>query len=183
MTRSTSRIAGALLAVAVSIGLLPAQTSSSYKMTEATFDAGGDPANGAFAASASFRIRLDAIGGAVAGLRVAGPTRHLSAGLPADNAPPGEVLNVHWTDPQSLAWSPEKSVGTYNLYRGSVGTFSGFGSCLLSDLTTESASDTAVPAAMNAFFYLVTADNRLGEEGTKGSTSSGALRSNPVPCP
>jgi hypothetical protein len=32
-------------------------------------------------------------------------------------------------------------------------------------------------------FYLVTGENRLGEEGTKGRTSTGAERVNPTPCP
>ena len=39
-----------------------------------------------------------------------------------------------------------------------------------------------VPAG-NGYFYLVTARNRLWEEGTKGSSSAGAQRANPAPCP
>ena len=43
-----------------------AQESASFKLTEHVFNAGGNPADGAVLASASFRIKLDAIGESVA---------------------------------------------------------------------------------------------------------------------
>ena len=41
-----------------------------------------------------------------------------------------------------------------------------------------------VPGSGDAgFLYLVTAENALDEEGSKGSDSAGVPRGNPVPCP
>jgi hypothetical protein len=39
------------------------------------------------------------------------------------------------------------------------------------------------PSSGATFFYLATAKNRLGEEGTKGYRSSSVERPNPTPCP
>jgi hypothetical protein len=38
------------------------------------------------------------------------------------------------------------------------------------------ATDPASPPPDSIYFYLVTAENRLGEEGTKGYSSSGVER-------
>ena len=46
-----------------------------------------------------------------------------------------------------------------------------------------SAVDAALPNPGAGFFYLVTGVSRLREEGTKGRTSAGAVRPNPLPCP
>ena len=85
----------------------------------------------------------------------------------------------------TLAWNPEKSVGSYNLYRDLIGTLpGGFGVCESPlDILTETTTDTDIPAASTAYFYLVTAENLLDEEGTKGFRSSGTERGNPAPCP
>jgi hypothetical protein len=53
----------------------------------------------------------------------------------------------------------------------------------LSELPDAAAILDAVPDPGQGFFYLVTARNRLAEEGTKGSTSAGVPRSNAFPCP
>jgi hypothetical protein len=55
--------------------------------------------------------------------------------------------------------------------------------CLQSGLLVGSAADIQSPPAGSGFFYLATARNRLGEEGTKGFASSGTRRVNPSPCP
>jgi len=71
-------------------------------------------------------------------------------------------------------WDPEPSIGVYNLYRNAA--------CLQQDLVNPSSSDAATPAAGQAYLYLVTAENRLREEGTRGYQSSGTERTG-VPCP
>jgi hypothetical protein len=59
-----------------------------------------------------------------------------------------------------------------------------YGQCEQQDLTDATATDTDTPSApREGFFYLVTANNRLGEEGTKGWDSADVERPNPVPCP
>jgi hypothetical protein len=92
--------------------------------------------------------------------------------------PPGEVLGLRFSDKQTLQWDPEKSVGDYNLYRDLIGTLPslGFGACHQQDLVDETATDPSVPAAGQGFFYLATAENRLDEEGSKGSRSDGIER-------
>ncbi len=161
-----------------------AQTSASYRLTEFTFNNGGDPQNGSFALSASYRIRLDAIGDAVAAIALSSASNHTSAGLVADNPPPGEVKNQRWTSKTTFIWDPEKSIGSYAAYRATLGSLPGnYGACLMSPIASESWTDSSVPAPGTGYFYLVTARNRLGEEGTKGFASSGIERPNPAPCP
>ena len=46
-----------------------------------------------------------------------------------------------------------------------------------------SAVDDTLPSTGTGLFYLVTGVNRLREEGTKGRSSSGTERANPLPCP
>ena len=47
----------------------------------------------------------------------------------------------------------------------------GYGQCEQQDLTTTSATDSAAVPLGDGYFYLVTARNRLSEEGTKGFRS------------
>jgi hypothetical protein len=84
-----------------------------------------------------------------------------------------------------MTWDPERSVGAYEVYRDALTTLpgGGFGTCFASGLTSEAATEAATPVAGQGWFYLVTARNRLGEEGTKGFQTSGAERPNPAPCP
>jgi hypothetical protein len=162
-----------------------AQTSANYKLTEFTFNDGGDPGNGAFAGSASYKIRLDAIGDAVTATALSSASQHMDAGFVGDYPPPQEVRNDRFTDKTTLAWDPEKSIGTYDVYRALLSTLSGlgYGTCLQNGLTTESAMDVTSPSAGQGYFYLTTARNRLGEIGTKGFATSGIERANAAPCP
>jgi len=176
----------ALLAIALSaMGTVAmAQTSASYKLVEFTFNDGGRPANGSIASSASYRIKLDAIGDTVAATGLSSASHHLDDGFVSAYPPPGEVRNERWTGKTVLSWDPEGSVGTYEVYRDLMSSLPGsFGACFQSPLLSETATDVTSPASGTAWFYLVTARNRLGEEGTKGLRSSGIERSNASPCP
>ncbi len=162
-----------------------AQTSASYHLQEHTLNAGGQPANGAVSTSASFHLKLDAIGDVVVGSGMASASFHADGGFVGDYPPPGEVHGLAFTTATSMIWNPEKSVGFYELYRDSLSSLltGSTGSCFLSALAAESASDATVPALASGLFYLVTARNTLSEEGTKGYRSTGAERPNPLPCP
>jgi len=173
------------LALAGAVAIGRAQTSSSYRLDESALDFGGDPVNGLFATSSSYHIRLDAIGGGVApGAGLGGASYRVDGGLVAAYPPPGEVRNQRWTGNDTMVWDPERSVGSYSLYRGPINTLpGGFGSCLQTGIASETATDSAMPAPGSVWFYLVTARNGLAEEGTKGYQSNGAQRTNPSPCP
>ena len=176
-----------MLAVLTAAAAVPAvaQTSAHYRLTESAFNSGGDPRDASYAASAHHRVTLDAIGDvALAATDPRSASHHLSSGLVAAYLPPGEVLRISIRmDRTTLDWTPEPSVGSYNLYRGTLAAIAPvFGSCLQSRIAGESWSDPASPSAGSGLFYLVTARNRLDEEGPKGYQGSGAERPNPEPC-
>ena len=173
----------ALLLVAP-CGFVSAQTSASFKLTENVVNAGGNPQGAIRPASASFKISLDAIGGAAPRGALSSASYRGDGGFAARYAPPGEVSGVRFVDKTNLTWSHEPSVGTYNLYRSTLASLPGsFGNCHQSALAGPAFEDANVPAPASGWLYLVTARNRLREEGTKGYTSSGAERSNLSSCP
>lgn len=179
------RTIAAILLALVTAAAARAQTSASYKLSESTLNSGGDPQNGTSASSASFRIRLDAIGDAVAGVGPSSSSFHADAGFVGGYPPPREVRTIYFTSKTAMTWDPEPSIGVYEVYRDAVSALrsGGFGTCFASGLPSESATDGANPASGQGWFYLVTARNRLGEEGTKGFQSSGVERPNSAPCP
>ncbi len=149
-----------------------AQTSAGFDVSEHAFNAGGHPSAGVTLSSASYRITLDAIGDTVAGRQPASDSYRVETGFIAAYPPPGEVQGLDWIDPSTLVWNPERSVGNYNLYRDSVGNLpgAGYGICAQQQIPGETTQDTAPVAANSGRFYLVTAENRLAEEGTKGAS-------------
>ena len=160
------------------------QESASYKLKESVFNVGGHPAGGVALSSASYQIKLDAVGESVLRQDLGSASFRMDAGFVSAYPPPRETRGLRLPTPTQLQWDPEGSVGTYNLYRGLLSTLSGlgYGACLQQNLTTESATDASIPAAANGYFYLVTAENRLAEEGTKGFNSAGGERTGNV-CP
>ena len=163
-----------------------AQQSASYKLNESAINSGGDPTGGVSLASASWRIKLDAIGDGILGANLASASFHMDGGFVSAYPPPGEVMNLNVeANARTLTWDPERSVGDYNLYRELVSTLPGlgYGRCSQSALTFTAATDVEVPPVGRCYFYLVTAENRLSEEGTKGFDGAGRERPNPVPCP
>jgi hypothetical protein len=162
-----------------------AQESASYQLREQVLNAGGHPAAGQGVASSSFVIRLDSIGEGLIATGLASESFRLDAGFAGAFPPAGEVQGLRFTSRSVFTWTSEPSAGTYNVYRGFIREFtqSGFGSCFNHDLTTNSEMDANQPTAGKGWFYLVTASNRLDEEGTKGKRSDGSVRSNTAPCP
>jgi hypothetical protein len=173
-----------LLVVVVALPAL-GQQGPSFKLTEHVFNAGGHPAGGVVMTSASFRVNLDSIGDALADNGLSGPSYRMDAGFAPAYPPPGEVRGLWFSDEQTLHWDPERSAGAYNLYRGLISDLSGlgYGDCHQQEIAGVTYTDGDAPPVGDGHFLLVTARNRLGEEGTKGFDSDSAERANLSPCP
>ena len=162
----------------------PAQTSASFKLTESTFNSGGHPEQGATMSSASYQISLDAVGDGLAAVGSASASFHVDGGYVSGFPPPGEVFGLRFASKTGLVWDGERSVGTYDLYRDALGSLPGaFGTCYQPALPTPSWTESTSPPPNNGWFYLVTAENRLHDEGTRGFTSGGTERSDGAACP
>lgn len=186
MRTSTVHPCGIALALALLAGApAVAQESASYRLTEHTLNAGGHPADGKAMASTSFRISYDAVGTPAVRWGMAGPSFRMDASFGAAYPPPGEVDGLRFEGEELLRWNAERSAGVYGVYRDLVSGLPGleYGQCLRGGLAETSLTDTSTPSHGKAFFYLVTARNRLGEEGTKGHDSVGNERANDAPCP
>ena len=162
----------------------PGQQSASFKLKESAVNAGGRPLNGTVAASASFRIALDSIAENAPARGLTSSSFRMDSGLISAYPPPGETLGLRFTDRTTLRWTPEKSVGTYNLYRDLLAALPGnYGTSFKAAIAGTTWVDSTTPPTGAGWFYLVTAENRLAEEGTKGYRSDNVERSNPLPCP
>ena len=171
-------IAVICLSVTVALG----QSSPSYRLEEAVFNSGGHPAQGTVMASASYQIRLDSLGDAVAGTPMTAASYRVDSGFGSASLPPGEVRGLRFESTDTLAWDPERSAGTYNLYRDLLTAAGGYGGCHEQGISGASATDTDALATGEGYFYLVTVENRIQVEGVKGVDSSGSARGGTV-CP
>jgi len=155
-----------------------AQTSTSYRISDHALNSGGLPSGGTTAASASFRVTLSSIGDGLVQPGLASASYQMDSNFASCYPPPGETTGLLFTDATTLTWDPEPSVGFYNLYRADLASLSagGYGACLQPDVPGATTTDSQPLATGAAFFYLVTAENRLGEEGIKGSDSTGMTR-------
>lgn len=162
-----------------------AQSSASYTLDEHAFNAGGRPAQAVVSSSPSFRLTLDSIGEPIAGRALSGASLQVEAGFSPGYAPPGEVGGLQFlADRQALTWSWERASTSFNVYAGPLSSLPGaYGDCAASRVAGTSWVDSSTPAAGSGVFYLVTGANRIREEGTKGSASTGVVRANPAPCP
>lgn len=168
-----------------SAGLASAQQSANLKLTEHVVNAGGAPAGGAVLASTHLRITLDSIGEDAVSAGLASASLRMDASFAGAYRPPGEVASLVFDDKSTLRWGAERSAGRYDVYRDLVSALPalGFGACFQPNLGSATATDASTPGTGQGYFYLVTAENRLGEEGTKGFQSNGSERGNDAPCP
>ena len=166
------RMAGAEIALTliVSAGAVFAAESASFKM-EGVLNAGGRPDDGVTVTSAGFHVTIDSLGDGIVPRPLSSASYRIDSGFAGAFPPPGEVLGLRFVDLDSIEWDAERSVGVYHLYRGAITDLDalGFGSCTQPDLTGTTTTDEDVPVSGQGFFYLVTAENRLGEHGTKGT--------------
>jgi len=158
----------------------PAQESASYQITDHAFNAGGD----AVLVSTSYQLTFVSIGDGTGGTGLSGGSYSVDGSFIAAYPPPSEVHGLLFADAQTLIWDSERSAGDYNLYRDALSNLAGlgYGFCEQQNLIGTTATDNDPVPAEGGFFYLVTVDNRLGEEGTKGVDSSDSVRDGTV-CP
>ena len=162
---------------------LAAQQSPSFDLEEAVLNSGGSPTDGTAPTSASFSVSLGALGNR-ASLGLSGASFTLEGGFVAAYPPPQEVMDLRFIDSDTLSWDAEYAAGHYSLYRGLIQDLSaGYGSCFVDDIASPSIDLPTLPPAGFSFFYLVTSNNRLHEEGSAGNDSVGAERVSPIPCP
>lgn len=174
---------GVLLLVVLAVPELQAQQSASYKLDEHVVNLGGNPSAGAVPSSTDHLLAIDAVGTTATVTSATSASYRMDAGFLDAYPPPGEVTGLAFTDKTTLVWDAERSVGAYDVYRGLLSSLpAGYGDCLGAAVPVETTADADVPPPGDCYFYLVTAVNRLAEEGTKGFDSSGAERPNPVPC-
>ena len=168
--KTETRVALVLLLAA---GAVLAAESASYRI-EGVLNAGGRPDDGAVATSAGYQATLDSLGDGIIPRSLASASFRIDSGLVAAFPPPGEVTGLRFADDQTLEWDPERSVGSYQLDRGALSDLAalGSGACEQPDLTQTTTTDSTQPATGEGLFYLVTAANRLGEQGTRGSQSN-----------
>jgi len=171
--------AGVILAVLIVVcSPAIAQQSTSYHVTDHVINEGGAPRQGAAPASASYNVTPGSLGGGISGLGMHSASFHVDAGFSSAYPAPGEVSGLHFSDLTTLRWNPQSCAGVYDVYRDLLTQIGGggYGDCWRPNLTQALTSDGARPAAGSGYFYLVTVENRLGQEGAKGTDSAGSTR-------
>lgn len=178
--RFVGAISGVLATLAVT-----AAVGADYRLDELTFNAGGHPLGGARVESTSYSLQLDSVGETLSAPELRSTSYSMDVGHPRRYPPAREVVGLRLMgDKTTLTWFPERSVGSYRVYGGSLAWLPlNYGVCNAHDLASHQVTIEDLPAPGEGFFYVVTARTTLMEEGPKGYDSTGALRTNPAPCP
>jgi hypothetical protein len=184
MGRASTLLLAALVLTAIVEWPAYGQSSADFRLTDHTFNAGGHPHQGVVMVSTSYRITLDALGEGVVGRGLASGLYRMDGSFGTSYPPPGEVHDLRFVDQQTLEWFPDRSAGRYNLYRDLMSLLPGlgYGECFQQELSAATTADGDPLSPGEGYFYLVTVENRLDEEGPKGSDSYGAARQGNV-CP
>ncbi len=168
------------LGLAVAMSAVHAQSSASFKLQEHALNSGGSPLSdsGSSLTSASFKVKLSSLGEGLIGPALSSASFRVDSGFTQGLLPAGETRGLIFTSQDTLEWDAHLSAGSYNLYRDLHSNLAGlgFGQCEQQGLSGAGATDTDPVPIGDAYFYLVTVENRLGEEGTKGSQSDGSER-------
>ena len=100
--------------------------------------------------------------------------------------------DVEWLTPTLLRWEPQPCASHYNVYvvmtdrplpdRDGDGVADTYGVCILPGQTMNEAELTQPPDPQKVAFYLITAENGVGEGGL-GTAGSMQPRPNTNPCP
>jgi hypothetical protein len=168
----------AALAVLTVLANAHAQSSSSFQISNSVVNAGGHPQQGQKMESASYQVSLDAIGDAV--WSGASATYASGSGFVGRYRPPGELGNLRFTAKINLTWNYDTGLTKSNLYRGATAAGA---ACYQPNLPGNSFLEPASPSADTGWYYLVGAENLLGEEGPLGTGPGGAPRAPSAPCP
>ena len=156
-----------------------AQSSPSFQISSPVVNAGGHPANAQKLTSTSYQISLDAIGDTV--WSGSSASYASSSGFVARYRPPGELKNLRFNVKVNLTWDYDAALGTSNLYRGI--SAAGAAACYQPNLNGNSFLESTSPLADTGWYYLVGAENLLGEEGPLGTGVGGLPRTPVVACP
>jgi hypothetical protein len=161
-----------------------AQQSTNYRLDEHVLNSGGNPDNGVELTSTRFTVSMVSIGDGVVARGLSSSSFRMDAGFTNTYLLAGEVNGLLFLDKHQLQWDSEPSIGVYNLYRDLISNLSGlgYGTCVQQYLTSTGASDSDPVPDDDGYFYIVTAENRLGEEGSKGFQNGGIERQGSV-CP
>lgn len=153
-----------------------AQSSANFRLEQSVFNAAGHPSQGVTLSSASYEISLDSLGEGLASLNLSSGSYRLDSGWTPGYRPPGLVQGLRFISKDTMEWNPASGADTYNLYRNKLVYLDDYGPCFEQELTSTTATDLEPPTAQVAFYYLVTAENSLDEEGSKDSNSAGTTR-------
>ena len=161
-----------------------AQQSASFDLGVHSINQGGTPLGASSPSSAGYRLSAAAIGDAAGAAGLSSASFSMNPGIVALVGPPGEVMQLMFTDAENLVWNPAKVAKFYNLYRDLVSNVMGlgYGNCEEQKITDETTEDSDIPPGGDGYFYLVTVENAIGEEGTKGNRSDTTNRAGNV-CP
>lgn len=172
---SFSSLVFSIFLLTVGAPSLYSQSSENYDIEQSTFNSGGNPSP--ILSSLNYRMTLDSVGEGIVAVGVGSDSYEMETGFPSLYPPPGEVLNLLFTDKITLTWDAERSACGYYLYRGELVDLPfSYGSIVKPLITETYTTDEETPAPGGSFFFLLTAVNRIGEEGPKGSNSSGTPR-------
>lgn len=181
--KKTMRAIALASALVLSAGAVRGQSSPSYRLTDHVFNQGGHPAGGVHLASAGFRMSLDSVGEGIASPVSSGATLEARSGFGACYAPAAEVGAVRVSsDRVTFFWSPDRAASDYRIYSGTLDELPGsYGTCRMTGVQGTQAPLPEIPES-SGYFYLITARDLLGEEGTKGTDGNGHPRGS-LPCP
>lgn len=169
----------AVVAVLTALANAHAQSSSSFQISNSVVNAGGHPQQGQKMASESYQVSLDAIGDTV--WSGASATYAGSSGFVGRYRPPGELGNLRFNAKVNLTWDYDRGLTESNLYRGT--TAAGAAACYQPNLPANSFLESTSPSVDAGWYYLVGAENLLGEEGPLGTGPGGAPRAPVAACP
>jgi hypothetical protein len=174
----------ALGCVLFSPAVTSAQSSADYRITHLSADSGGHPGQAPILTTTDFQISLGSVGGPPGTQVLITPSYRVNGGFTASLTPPGEVMHLMaLADGATLIWDWDPASEAFNVYRDPIGSLTTtFGSCL-PRIGDRQWMDRDLPPAGEGFFYFVTGENALYEEGTKGFMSNGQERPNRMACP
>lgn len=179
----------AVLAILSALAALPApgQQSASFRVSDSSINAGSVPLGGQALESAGFRVTLAAIGDATVEGTAASPSYFADPGFVQAYAPPQELSNLRFVSKTLLTWNRSETAIRFDVYRGRLTELrlGEAGNCHAPDLPTNESDEGSTAPAPNAglWFYLVVGENRLGEQGSRGTRSDGTPRTGGILCP
>ena len=170
-----------LLACALPAGPAAAQESPSFRIDRGTR---GSLSGSAVLQSSSYRVSRSSLGMPSGRDPVTGTSVAASNDWTATLRPALEVRRLRFADARTLTWDLDRSLGSYRVYRGDLESIVGMPAACIGTAPNGQGFDAPeIPAAGQGQFFLVTAVDAAGVEGTAGTASGGAARLVHGACP